>query len=103
MAQGSNVIASGNYSHAEGEGGSYTLDGTSYVSGAYGMASHSEGRYTRAGSDAAHSEGKYTLASGTATHSEGQYTKATSTGAHAEGYKTLAQGQYSHAEGYSDY
>jgi hypothetical protein len=42
-AEGIETIADGQFSHAEGYGGTYNKNGISYTSGAFGMASHTEG------------------------------------------------------------
>ena len=116
VAEGVDTTASGPYSHAEGTGGTFTLNGTSYTSAAAGTADHSEGYQTltasnnqpgnhaegyqtRATGGAAHSEGITTLASGNASHAEGSITTASGTQSHAEGNTTTASGAQSHAEG----
>ncbi len=114
-AEGAVTIASGSQSHAEGTGGTFTISGTTYTSGAYGTADHSEGYQTltamsqpgnhaegyqtRATGGAAHSEGANTLASGNASHAEGVATTASGAYAHAEGAATTASGSQAHAEG----
>lgn len=64
---------------------------------------HAEGRNTQATADLAHTEGRNTIASGYASHAEGFNTSATATGSHSEGLDSFAQGNYSHAEGNSNY
>lgn len=68
---------------------------------ASGIYSHAEGEYTTASKEAAHSEGFETTASGTYSHSEGFKAVASNSSSHAEGYNTIASGSYSHAEGNS--
>lgn len=89
----SNNIASGSYSHAEGQ-----------ETQVIGIAAHAEGYLTQAEGDYTHVEGKQNLASGKSAHSEGQYTQALGEGSHAEGCgtneeKNIAEGRGSHAEG----
>lgn len=81
FAEGSNVIASGIYSHAENH---------ATASGSY---SHAEGSGTASGSEA-HAEGIGTTASGSYSHAEGANTVASGTGAHASGQHTIAQTNY---------
>ena len=100
-AEGNETTASGDYSHAEGSGAT-----------ASGMCSHAEGNSTTASGDYSHAEGNswasgynshaegtYTKASGTSSHAEGATTAASGTSSHAEGAVTTASGDYSHAEG----
>lgn len=89
FTQGSNLSATGQYSHAEG------LNNT-----ASGYASHAEGVGNTASNFYAHAEGANTTASGLYTHAEGQVTIASGQAAHAEGYATAASGDASHSEGY---
>ena len=97
-------VASGDYSHAEGDNtvaegfGSHAEGGGTTASGDY---SHAEGGGTTASIDYAHAEGYLTTASGIAAHAEGRETTAYGNYAHAEGWKTNATGYYSHAEGYA--
>ena len=116
-AEGNETVASGADSHAEGIGGSYTKNGTTYISGAKGQADHTEGYQTltesnqpgnhaegfqtRATGGAAHAEGDSTTASGGQSHAEGGRTTASGNQSHAEGIQTTASGNYSHAEGLS--
>ena len=99
IQEGSNTIASGNYSHSEGSG--TTASGNySHAEGARTSAttnySHSEGYRTLASADS-HAEGHSTLASGNYSHAEGQYTSAQTLDSHAEGYKTITKNAYEHA------
>ena len=97
-----NVVASGDYSHAEGRAtqanGNYSHaegNGTSATSN----SSHAEGQGTQASGSYSHAEGDTTQASGNSSHAEGNYTQAFGGYSHAEGYTTTASGDYSHAEG----
>lgn len=83
-------VASGQYSHAEGNG--TTAEGTN---------SHAEGESTRVSNLNSHAEGGFTLASGDNSHAEGYSTRASGSCSHAEGFNTSAYGGGSHAEGYS--
>jgi|688.fasta_scaffold01359_27 hypothetical protein len=89
LGLGYNTIATGIYSHAEGD---QTI--------ASGQGSHAEGLFTFASGSYSHAEGMNTTASGANSHAEGQNTLASDTAAHAEGNYTTASGPYSHAEGY---
>lgn len=89
-AIGMHVEASGDCSHAEGEGTT-----------ASGMNSHAEGNYTQASGDYSHAEGSDTAASGNCSHAEGDSTTASAYCSHAEGNCTTASGENSHAEGAS--
>lgn len=97
FAFGSSIIASGEYSHAEGIGDTGR--------GALGKADHAEGYQTRANSGSgssaygAHAEGHRASATADGAHAEGTSTTASAEGAHAEGGTTTASAQYSHAEG----
>lgn len=86
---GGDNVASGRYSHAEGD-----------RTNATGKASHAEGYYTTAEGSRSHTEGEITTASGIASHAEGSHTTASGSISHAEGSYTTASGAYSHAEGY---
>ena len=114
-----NVIASGDYSHAEGyynvAVGEYShVEGyyneahgnTSHVEGcrnkAYGEDSHVEGYNNVTYGDESHAEGYCNKASGENSHAEGTDTEAFGLGAHAEGSCTTAYGDHSHAEGVGD-
>ena len=93
-------IASGEYSHAEGD--------ETY---AFGYASHAEGNHSTAEGDyshaenSAHAEGNYSHAENSSTargmcsHSEGQGSIANGEASHAEGCSVLAFGKYQHAQG----
>ena len=85
-----NIVASGNYSHAEG-----------FNTTASGNYSHAEGRYTTASGNSSHAEGNSTTANGMYSHAEGDSTKAIGYYSHAEGQSTTAIGNCSHTEGYS--
>ena len=86
VALGTNVEASGTYSHAEGSGT------------ASGYYSHAEGSGTASGYYS-HAEGAATTASGYYSHAEGSNTTALGEYSHSEGFKVEARGMYSHAEG----
>jgi hypothetical protein len=81
-------MASGDYSHAEGEGTIASNDGA-----------HAEGRNTTASGRYSHAEGYKTTASSDYSHAEGGYTVASGECSHAEGLDTRAYGYCSHAEG----
>jgi len=112
FAFGSSVIASGEYSHAEGIGdtgrgalgkadhaeGYQTRANSGSGSSAYGA--HAEGHRASATADGAHAEGTSTTASAEGAHAEGGTTTASAQYSHAEGMATTASGKYSHAEGY---
>ena len=83
-----NNIASGNYSHAEG-------DSTT----ASGYASHAEGIFTKAIESCSHAEGNGTEASGGRSHAEGYCTIASGLQSHAEGSHTIAKGKCQHVFG----
>ena len=78
------------------------LNGSNYYNIASGSYSHAEGQYTTASGSCSHSEGQNTIASGICSHAEGDYNYATGFRSHAEGYKTKASGNYSHSEGGTD-
>lgn len=88
LQQGSDVSATGDYSHAQGQ-----------LTSAQATGSHAEGNTTTASGLYAHSEGSQTTASGEASHAEGVSTNTVGLGSHAEGYQTIASGTYSHAAG----
>ena len=88
-AEGNFTTASGDSSHAEG-----------YKTTASAGHSHAEGENTTASGNYSHAEGFYTTASGESSHAEGGNTTASRRCAHAEGYETTASGDYSHAECY---
>ena len=83
-------IASGSYSHAEGE--------STIASGSY---SHAEGSVTKAIGDYSHAEGDNTQAKGNYSHAEGQETMTLASGqySHAEGFNTIASANYQHVQG----
>lgn len=111
-----NNIASGVYSHAEGQKAK-AIGGGSHAEGlqtlATGNGSHAEGGLTKATNITAHAEGQNTTASGNSSHAEGygstasgqnshaegSVTTASNTAAHAEGFQTVASANSSHAEG----
>lgn len=103
-SEGLTTLASGLATHAEGYGGTFTVDGTSYTSGATQTGSHSEGYTTLAAGNTpgVHAEGYCTIAGGNSPgdHAEGFYTKATGGFSHSEGGHTAATGCGDHAEGY---
>lgn len=88
LANGLGVLASGQYSHAEGMFTTASADAT-----------HAEGWTTRAVGQYSHAEGLLTIASGNQSHAEGRETVAVGVGAHAEGFLVTASGDYSHAAG----
>ena len=88
LAQGNNVLASGNYSYAQG------IDVTASAN-----FSHAEGIITKANGIGSHAEGSATTATGDSSHAEGEETTAQGIASHTEGFETLASGDYSHAEG----
>ena len=102
-AEGENTNAEGSVSHAEGQGGTYSAQGNDIVSGAKGVADHTEGYQTLtsdSGSPGKHAEGYQTQATGGSSHAEGYVTIASGYDSHSEGYYTTASGNYgSHAEG----
>lgn len=111
-SEGYTTVASGNFSHAEGYGGSsygakgkadhaegYRTTANSGSTSSY-YGAHAEGNQTQATSGSAHAEGSYTEATGFSTHAEGYSSKASGIYTHAEGYYTEANGSYSHVEGY---
>lgn len=89
-AEGDGTIASGECSHAEGS-----------ETTALGECSHAEGDNTTAVGDCSHAEGSDTQASGNCSHAEGGGTVASGSKSHAEGTSTAAPGDSSHAEGYN--
>ena len=99
---GLNCEASGDLSHAEGNG-SKALNLFSHAEGrdteASGDSSHAEGEGTTASGNHSHAEGYTTTASGYTSHAEGDNTNASGYVSHAEGANTTASGDYSHAEG----
>lgn len=116
LSQGQLTIASGQYSHAEGDDtnatGNYShSEGISTTASALGahsegintiasaLGAHSEGVTTTASGLYSHAEGFVALATGTSSHAEGRETTAVGNSSHAEGYKTISRGDFSHAEG----
>lgn len=87
-AEGAKTNASGDNSHAEGNGGTAT-----------GTNSHVEGSETNTGGANSHAEGQLTTARGVNSHAEGQETEAVGVNSHAEGFQTHANKENSHAEG----
>ena len=102
VALGSNVEASGSYSHAEGI---YTTASgeASHAEGYNTMASnydsHAEGAGTEASGEVSHAEGDGTIASGDISHAEGCGAEASGFTSHAEGYGTIASSEYQHVQG----
>ena len=94
-AEGCQTIASGYYTHTEGVNTKAT-----------DTASHAEGEGSWAGNRegyncvATHAEGKDTRAWATYAHAEGWGSQALATTSHAEGYQTIASGAYAHSEGW---
>lgn len=103
--EGNNCVASGNFSHAEGSGGTTASGQASHAEGqgttASGYASHAEGSGTTASDRASHAEGSGTTAGNWNSHAEGRDTTASGNGSHSEGQSTTASGGASHAEGSS--
>ena len=97
-----NNTASGDYSHAEGQG-TKAVGNNSHAEGlrtnARGVNSHAEGQETEAVGDYSHAEGFQTHANKNNSHAEGRITVADGGASHAEGGETQASGDYSHAEG----
>lgn len=89
MAQGRDVVATGSYASALGDGCE-----------AAGNYSHAVNRNSTASGTCSSAIGEGTDASGTAAHAQGMFTDATGTTAHAEGYNTKALANYAHSEGY---
>jgi len=102
LANGSDTLASGSYSHAEGAATTSSGD-YSHAEGfrtkASGSFSHAEGNSSFAIGSYSHAEGTSTQANGTNAHSEGQNTNAAGDGSHSEGSNTQASGDSSHTEG----
>ena len=71
-----------------------------YKNVASGKYSHAEGEDTTASSNYSHAEGYGTTASGECSHAEGYGTTASGHSSHAEGYCTIASGDYSHTQNY---
>ena len=103
LKEGFRTTASGQYSHAEGDG-SVASGNSSHAEGhtsATGECSHAEGINSYANGRASHAEGINTLSEGASSHAEGGDTEAKGKYSHAEGCNTKATGNQSHAEGYS--
>lgn len=103
-AEGQKTKATGNYSHAEGadntaSGSCSHAEGN--VTKALGASSHAEGINTTAYGDFSHVEGfgSTVTADGFAAHAEGNTSTSSGDGSHAEGIHTIAEGIASHAEG----
>ena len=81
-------------------------DNNNVASGEY---SHAEGQQTKANGDYSHAEGYRAVADGEYSHAEGKSTNAAGQGSHVEGYNSgydgnvsyIANGTGSHIEGYS--
>ena len=110
-AEGEGTTASGIASHAEG-GGCKAIGNWSHAEGcnngdtavtANGIGSHAEGRGTTTtqNSSGAHAEGVGTTSGAEGSHSEGVGTQATGNASHAEGQDTTASDWTAHAEGRS--
>ncbi len=102
-AEGEDTTASSNYSHAEGYGTTASGEcshAEGYGTTASGHSSHAEGYCTIASGIYSHAEGHSTIASGHSSHAEGYGTTASGHSSHAEGYCTIASGDYSHAQNY---
>lgn len=83
-SEGQLTFAKNRAAHAEGLGtNTTTISGR--ISGAFGIASHSEGVRTLAEGQGAHSEGQETQAIGTQSHAEGKQTQALNQVEHAQG------------------
>ncbi|HEF1869468.1 TPA: exosporium leader peptide, partial [Bacillus cereus] len=104
VAEGSDTVASGFSSHAEGDS-TQAIGDHSHAEGrgniANGFASHAEGQFTVTIGSFSHAEGNGTTASRFASHAEGQFTTTSGFSSHAEGQSTKASGDFSHAEGSS--
>ena len=70
-----------------------------YGTVATGAFSHAEGNKTKATNFATHAEGSQTTASGDTSHAEGFLTNALWRCTHAEGLGTTANGEYQHVQG----
>lgn len=103
LKEGFRTTASGQYSHAEGDG-SIASGECAHAEGhtsATGECSHAEGINSHANGRASHAEGINTLSEGASSHAEGGDTEAKGKYSHAEGCNTKATGNQSHAEGIS--
>ena len=83
-----NTTASGESSHAEGNGTT-----------ASGKASHAEGETSKATAHCSHAEGAKTTASAIAAHAEGYSSTASAQASHSEGYGTIASSNNQHVQG----
>jgi hypothetical protein len=96
-------MATGDYSHAEGQYTNATGDyshAEGYHTNATGDYSHAEGYHTNAEGHDSHAEGISTNAKGSNSHAEGSSTNAIGASSHAEGAASHAEGYASHAEGF---
>ena len=88
FGHGSNVVASGNFSTAEG-----------YETTAYGLYSHAEGDRSFAIGVSSHTEGLGNVSYDDHTHTEGVSNIAYGNSSHVEGYGNISYKDYSHVEG----
>lgn len=100
-SEGQKTIASNVGAHAEGVPGSDFVEGSivTFSTTAAGAGSHAEGRATSAVGDCAHSEGSFTYASEPFAHVEGYHTSVIARSAHAEGSNCLIDGRKFNADG----
>ena len=99
-----NNVASGDYSHAEGQrntvkGGNAHAEGYGNTIETNAAEGHAEGANNTVTAMNAHAEGGNNKATGAASHVEGAGNTASGSCSHAEGNTTIASGRYSHAEG----
>ncbi len=118
LRNGTNLIAGGPYSHAEGAdciASEYGAHAEGQATWAANIYAHAEGANTIASGDTSHTEGSNNISKGDYSHSEGSYcvtengssfshaeganSRTFGYGAHAEGTSTVASGDYSHSEG----
>jgi hypothetical protein len=104
FANGFNVHANCNYSHAEGSGSQScgcSSHAEGYCSRAIGNYSHAEGCLNVTSGIASHAEGLSNIvcSTGNYSHAEGYCNRAISSGSHAEGFCNAVCSNYSHAEG----
>ena len=101
VALGTNVEASGTYSHAEGSGtaSGYYSHAEGAATTASGFYSHAEGSNTTASGYYSHAEGFKVEARGMYSHAEGILTTASGTCSHTEGSNTIARGDHQHVQG----
>lgn len=99
-----NPVATGSFSLGREEG--TEVGGNSFAAGseivASGVCSHAEGYFTTASGFHAHAEGYGTNARGDDAHAEGYSTSASGDYSHAEGYCTQASSDYQHVQGKSN-